>query len=68
MRQTITPPIQKRYWIGWRSIRVVTALTLASGALTWAGVTLVGNGEPRLGWWMIAVGLAMFIAAGQERW
>jgi hypothetical protein len=39
--------------IAWRSIRVITALTVASGALMWAGVTLVGVGEVRLGWWCL---------------
>lgn len=52
----------------WRSIRVITALTLASGALMWAGVTLVGIGEPQLGWWIIAAGGAVFVLAAQEGW
>jgi hypothetical protein len=54
--------------IAWRSIRVITALTVASGALMWAGVTLVGVGEVRLGWWMIGAGLVVFVAASQVEW
>lgn len=61
-RRPARPPID------WRSIRVIAALAVAGGALVWAGVTLVGLGEPRLGGWMIGAGVVVFLGASGERW
>lgn len=68
MTASVIHPRPPRPPIDWRSVRVIAALTIASGALMWAGVTLIAVGEVRLGWWAIGAGLLTFVAAGQETW
>lgn len=54
--------------IDWRGVRTIVALTVSGFGLAFAGVTLIGVGEPHLGYAMAACGVVLTVVAAQERW
>lgn len=54
--------------VDWRAVRVIAVMALAASALVWAGLTLVGVGEFKLGCGAIVAGIAALLVASQEQW